>query len=65
MMGSFGGMEMIIMLIVGLLPTLLVVGYFLWMGSKINTIARDQAEQTQEMRKLVKLLKEEGNSADN
>ncbi|WP_138429338.1 hypothetical protein [Fodinibius saliphilus] len=59
MMGSFGGMEIFIILIIGLLPSLIVVGYFLWLATKINKIARAQEEQVQEMRKLIRIFKDE------
>lgn len=58
-MGSLGGMEFFIILIAVLLPGVIVVGYFLWLGIKVKQITEKQKEQSRNMKELVKFLREE------
>lgn len=58
MMGSFGAFELFIVLIIWLLPMAVTLAYFIWLGIKINHIAKAQSEHSRHMKEIIKLLKE-------
>ena len=58
MMGSFGGIEILLILLIWLLPGLIVVGYFIWVGLKINRISKAQEERNRYLQEIIELLKE-------
>ncbi|SMO43110.1 hypothetical protein [Fodinibius sediminis] len=59
-MTPFGGMEIITMLLIILSPWLIIVGYFLWLGTKISRIAKAQEEHSRYLEKIITLLSETG-----
>lgn len=58
MMGSFGEFELFLMLIIWFLPMAVTLAYFIWLGIKINQIAKAQSDHSRHMREIIKLLQE-------